>query len=153
MASTPAVRRTRAAADRRVDVLARAVRVVVVDLDGVLSNGRVSLDAHGRESRTFHAADLSAIPILRRAGIAVLALAARRPRALPRWASAIGLAAVLGPQGQGVDAVRRHCARRRRGLDAVAYVARDVLDLPLTDPDWSGFVMKLGALLAAENAA
>lgn len=141
MASMPTARRTRAAADRRVNELARKVRLVVVDLDGVLTDGHVMLDATGREARIFHAADLSAVAILRRAGIGVVGLAARRPRVRPRWARAVGLSEVLGPQGQGVDAVRRHCARRRLSMDVVAYVGHDVLDLPLAEA--VGFVISV----------
>ena len=43
--------------------------------------------------------------------------------------------------------------RALAGVPANVLGAAPPLDLPLTDPDWSGFVMKLGALLAAENAA
>lgn len=120
-------------ARRAIDVRARAARLIVVDLDGVLTDGRVLLDARGREARVFHAADRSAIALLGRAGIAVVALAARRPRARPAWARSLGLSAVLGAGGRGLDAVRRYCRQRRLGLDAVCYVGSDVLELPLSE--------------------
>lgn len=71
--------------------------------------------------------------MLRRAGIAVVAVAGGPPRARPSWARSLGLVAVLGGDGRGVDGVRRYCVRRRIGLDAVAYVGHDLLELPLTE--------------------
>ena len=133
MSAAPTVRSLRASAARRIELRARKIRVIVVDLDGVLTDGRVFLDARGREGRVFHAADRTAIGMLRRSGIAVVALAVRRPRVHPAWARALGLSAVVGPTGQGLDAVRRYCGRRRIELDAVAYAGHDVLEFPLTE--------------------
>jgi 3-deoxy-D-manno-octulosonate 8-phosphate phosphatase (KDO 8-P phosphatase) len=123
----------RSATRPSIEVRARRVRVVAVDLDGALTDGRFLLDARGRATRMFHAADRIAIAMLGRAGIAVVALAARPPRARPAWARALGVAAVLDADGQSLDAVRRYCARRHVGLDAVAYVGSDVLELPLAE--------------------
>ena len=114
-----------------IELRARAVRVLVLDVDGVLTDGRLTIDARGRETRAFHAADRAGIALLRRAGIEVLALVPRRTRTLPAYARTLQLTAVVLGAGQGLASVTRYCGRRRLGLAAVAYVGHDVLELPL----------------------
>jgi YrbI family 3-deoxy-D-manno-octulosonate 8-phosphate phosphatase len=114
-----------------IELRARKVQVLVLDVDGVLTDGRVTIDARGRETRTFHAADRAGIALLRRAGIEVLALVPRRTRALPAYARTMQLTAVVLGAGQGLASVSRYCRRRRLDLSAVAYVGHDVLELPL----------------------
>ncbi len=118
-------------ARRTFDHRSRGVRVVVLDVDGVLTDGRIVVDARGRESRSYHAADRVGIGLLVRAGIPVLALAARPSRGLPAFARTMAVTAVLAGGGQGLEAVGRWCRRRRIGLEAVGYVGHDVLELPL----------------------
>jgi YrbI family 3-deoxy-D-manno-octulosonate 8-phosphate phosphatase len=122
---------SRRATARDVELRARKIRVVVLDVDGVLTDGRIGLDARGRESRTFHQRDRAGIGLLVRAGIDVVALAARLPRAVPAYARNLRVTAVLQGAGEGLTSVRRFCRRRRLDLDTVAYVGHDVLDLPL----------------------
>jgi 3-deoxy-D-manno-octulosonate 8-phosphate phosphatase (KDO 8-P phosphatase) len=123
--------RVRPATAREIALRAREVRVVAVDLDGVLTDGRVAIDATGRESRVFHEADRVGIGLLVRAGVEVLALAIRRPTPRPAYARSLGLTAVLRGAGRGHETVRSFCRRRGLDLATVAYVGHDVLELPL----------------------
>jgi len=122
---------SRRATARDVELRARKIRVVVLDVDGVLTDGRIVLDARGRESRTFHERDRAGIGLLVRAGIDVVVLAARRTSVVPAYARNLRVTAVLQGAGEGLVSVRRFCRRRRLDLDTVAYVGHDVLDLPL----------------------
>jgi YrbI family 3-deoxy-D-manno-octulosonate 8-phosphate phosphatase len=116
---------------RDIELRARKIRVLVVDVDGVLTDGRVLMDARGREMRSFASRDRIAIGLLRRGGIAVVALAGRAPRALPVYARKLGVSAVLAGGEDALATVQRYCGRRRLELDAVAYVGHDVVTLPL----------------------
>lgn len=118
-------------ARRAVDLRARRIRVVALDVDGVLTDGRIVLDARGRQARSFHTADQAGIGLLARSGIAVLGLVAGPRRGMPALGRSLGLAAMLEGAGHGLDSVGRWCRRRRLPLDAVAYVGHDVLELPL----------------------
>jgi 3-deoxy-D-manno-octulosonate 8-phosphate phosphatase (KDO 8-P phosphatase) len=126
----PRPRRRRPTA-RAVELRIRAVRLVVVDLDGVLTDGRVLVDAGGRELRTVHGRDRTGMGLLARAGIPVVVLVPRTLRGLPAWSRNLGVLQVLQGEGRGLESVRRLCRRRRLTLDQVAYVGHDVLELPL----------------------
>jgi YrbI family 3-deoxy-D-manno-octulosonate 8-phosphate phosphatase len=116
---------------RAVELRARKIRLVVLDVDGVLTDGRILIDARGRELRSFSSRDRTGIALLERAGIPVVALAACAARTLPPYARKLGVTAVLAGAGDALASVRRWCGRRRLALDAVAYVGHDVLALPL----------------------
>ncbi len=118
-------------AAREIDLRARGIRVLVVDVDGVLTDGRIVVDAQGREARTFHEGDRTGVRLLVRAGIAVVALAARKRRTRPAYADTLALTEVLEGAGEGLASVRRFCRRRRLTMEQVAYVGHDVPDLPL----------------------
>lgn len=126
--SRPAGRRPSA---REVELRARKIRVVALDVDGVLTDGRIVIDGRGREARTFHEADRTGIGLMLRARIHVVLLASRRPSGVPAYARHLRVTAVLAGAGEGLASVERFCRRRRLGLDGVAYVGHDVLDLPL----------------------
>jgi YrbI family 3-deoxy-D-manno-octulosonate 8-phosphate phosphatase len=142
----------RAGAARDLELRARRIRVVVLDVDGVLTDGRVTIDARGREARTFHAADRIGIGLLRRAGLHVIGLAAPPVPARPSYARKLGLTAVLRGAGDGLASVQRFCRRRRLELDAVAYVGHDVLDLPLLAAVGLGITVRDGARHAKRDA-
>ncbi len=67
---------------RRRDVRARArrVRLLVLDVDGVLTDGRMFLSEHGDELKSFHTHDGMAVAVARRAGIKVASCSARAAR-------------------------------------------------------------------------
>jgi 3-deoxy-D-manno-octulosonate 8-phosphate phosphatase (KDO 8-P phosphatase) len=121
----------RRSAARAIDLRARALRVLVVDVDGVLTDGRILIDARGREARVFRACDRAGFRLLARAGLRVVGLATERPRGLPLFARTLGLVAVLEGGGVGLDSVGRWCRRHRVSLEQVAYVGHDVMSLPL----------------------
>lgn len=110
---------------------ARKIRLLVVDVDGVLTDGRVAIDATGGEVRTFSEADRTGVELLRRAGINVVGLASRPRSVRPAYVRYLGLTAVLAGAGRGYNLVRARCRRRRLALEAVGYVGHDVLELPL----------------------
>jgi 3-deoxy-D-manno-octulosonate 8-phosphate phosphatase (KDO 8-P phosphatase) len=121
----------RRSAARAIDLRARALRVLVRDVDGVLTDGRILIDARGCEARVFRASDRAAFRLLARAGLRVVGLASERPRRLPPFARALGLVAVLEGGASGLGSVQRWCRRRRLSLEHIAYVGHDVMSLPL----------------------
>lgn len=139
-------------ARRAVDLRARRVRVVVLDVDGVLTDGRVVVDARGREARSFHTADQAGIGLLSRAGIPVVGLIAGPRRGMPAFGRSLRLAALLEGAGRGLDSVGRWCRRRRIPLEAVAYLGHDVLELPLLAAAGLGITVADGASHARRAA-
>jgi 3-deoxy-D-manno-octulosonate 8-phosphate phosphatase (KDO 8-P phosphatase) len=114
---------------RKSDVSARAgrVRLLVLDVDGVLTDGRIFFGPSGEEVKAFHVRDGSAIGRAIEAGIEVALISGRQSPAVLRRARELGIREVF----QGVrdkTAIFRDLARRPGRSPATTAVIGD--DLP-----------------------
>jgi 3-deoxy-D-manno-octulosonate 8-phosphate phosphatase (KDO 8-P phosphatase) len=111
--------------DRR----ARAISCLVLDVDGVLTDGAIHVGPEGEPFKTFHVRDGLAIKLAQAAGIEVAVLSARDSDIVRRRAAELGIAEVI--QGREDKGVALRELRERRGLspEAVAFVGDDLPDL------------------------
>ena len=110
---------------------ARRIRLVLLDVDGVLTDGRFLLMADGTDGRCFHTRDGHAIRMGQRAGLQFAILSGRRSRAVTLRAEELDLVEVL--QGVSDKGAAFGELLDRLGLqDAeVCYLGDDVVDLPV----------------------
>ena len=112
---------------------ARRVRLLVLDVDGVLTDGRLHITAQGEETKVFHVRDGSGIVAVQRAGIAVAIISGRDSRAVTRRAEELGILHVR----QGVTDKRAALDALLQQLqlteDALACVGDDTPDLPMLE--------------------
>ena len=110
---------------------ARAVRLLLLDVDGVLTDGRFTVDADGRESKTFHARDGLGLKLLQGAGVAVGVVSGRQAKAVEHRARELGLDEVI--QGAGDKPAAIDAVLQRRGLawSQTGYVGDDLSDVPV----------------------
>jgi 3-deoxy-D-manno-octulosonate 8-phosphate phosphatase (KDO 8-P phosphatase) len=102
-----------------------------LDVDGVLTDGRIIYGSGGIEVLTFHVRDGLALKSAQAAGITVGLLSGRKSEALLRRAEELNLAEVHTGTGDKVG-VYRQLLTRYRLIDAqVAYMGDDLPDLPL----------------------
>jgi len=80
-----------------------AMRLLALDVDGVLTDGRLNYGASGELGKSFHARDGYGIKAVRAAGIAVAVISGRRSPALLRRCKELGIEHVLtGIEDKGV---------------------------------------------------
>lgn len=108
---------------------ASRVRLLLFDVDGVLTDGTVIVHADGSESKGFHIRDGAAIVWAQRAGLAVGLLSSRSSGATAQRAAQLGISIVVQGTGSKLDAYERIV--RDAGLtdEAVAYMGDDLIDL------------------------
>jgi 3-deoxy-D-manno-octulosonate 8-phosphate phosphatase (KDO 8-P phosphatase) len=70
---------------------ARRVRLLVLDVDGVLTDGRLHISASGEELKVFHVRDGSGLVAVQRAGITVAIISGRDSPAVSRRAAELGI--------------------------------------------------------------
>lgn len=126
------------------------MRLLVLDFDTMLADGRVFVDPRGREVRALHVRDLQGIAFLVRGGVRVAVLVRRGSLAAARPVRPCG-ASLIVPGGRGKLACARSRWRRAR-IDPteVAYASSDLLDQVLLES--VGFAITSpegGAALAA----
>jgi 3-deoxy-D-manno-octulosonate 8-phosphate phosphatase (KDO 8-P phosphatase) len=115
------------------DVFKRAkhVQLLVLDVDGVLTDGRLYLSPAGEELKVFHVRDGSGLVAVQRAGIAVAIISGRDSAAVTRRAAELGIRHVrqgVADKGAALDQLLAEL-----GVDAAATacVGDDTPDLPM----------------------
>lgn len=107
------------------------IELLLVDVDGVLTDGVIALDDRGVETKHFHVRDGSAISLWRRAGKRAAILSGRRAEAVDRRAAELGIAPVI--QGAADKGPPFRALLAELGLESrqVCYVGDDLPDLPV----------------------
>ncbi len=110
---------------------ASRIRLLLFDVDGVLTDGVVVMHADGSESKGFHIRDGAAMVWAQRAGLTVGLLSARSSGATSQRAAQLAIRLVMQGVTSKLDAYER--ILRDAGLpdEAVAYMGDDLLDLPV----------------------
>jgi len=108
-----------------------SIRLLILDVDGVLTDGRLYYGARGELLKAFHVRDGHGIKALRAAGIEVAVLSGRRSPAVRRRCRELGIRHVI----QGADDKLAAFERLARTLGVepreCACIGDDVPDLPL----------------------
>ncbi len=108
----------------------RRVKLLVLDIDGVLSDGRVIYDNQGREIKCFDVKDGHGLKLLMRAGIQVVLLSGRASQANLRRAAELGIDEVHQDCKVKLPVFLELVKRRGLELEEVAYMGDDLIDLP-----------------------
>ncbi|HET6470322.1 MAG TPA: HAD-IIIA family hydrolase [Pseudomonadales bacterium] len=110
---------------------ARAVRMLILDVDGVLTDGRLYYTEGGQESKAFSTQDGAAIKMLAASGVGVAIITGRQSAIVARRATELGVQHVY--QGAGDKARALEDLVTRTGIDRplIAHVGDDLPDLPL----------------------
>jgi len=110
---------------------ARRLRLMLFDVDGVLTDGRLWYGPQGEQLKVFHSLDGHGVKLLQQAGIAAGILSGRSSAAVALRAAELGVAHVL----QGIEHKRPAFAAllARLGLEPreTGYMGDDLPDLPV----------------------
>jgi 3-deoxy-D-manno-octulosonate 8-phosphate phosphatase (KDO 8-P phosphatase) len=129
------------AARRSPAAAAAAIRLLVLDVDGVLTDGRLYFGSRGEALKAFHVRDGHGIKALQRAGIEIAVISGRRSRAVSLRCRELGIRHVIQGAEDKLEALTR--LRTRLGLQttACACVGDDTPDIPLMRVVGLGFAV------------
>ena len=108
---------------------ARRLRLILLDVDGVLTDGTVEIHSVGGESKSFHIRDGAAIVWARREGLEIGLLSGRPSEATSRRAAELGITLVLQAGPDKMRGYEEALGARKYEDGDVAYMADDLLDL------------------------
>lgn len=111
--------------------LAARLRILVIDVDGVLTDGALHYGPRGEQVKVFHVRDGSGIKLLQAAGIAIAVISGRRSLAVARRCRDLGIRHVqqgVADKGAALDRLLR---KLRATPDQVAAIGDDTPDIPL----------------------
>ena len=120
---------------------AELIRLVAFDVDGVLTDGAITLTDGGEQIKTFHVRDGSGIKYLMRAGLDVALITGRSSRVVERRAKELGIEYVF--QGAKVKIEPYEALLEMTGLadENIAYVGDDLPDIPILRRCGLGFAV------------
>lgn len=105
------------------------IRLLALDVDGVLSDGRLYFNADGMETKAFHTQDGQGLKLLKHAGIQVALITGRDSPMVTHRAQALGIAHVYQGCPDKLNTLTRLCHELDISLDQVAYCGDDLPDL------------------------
>jgi 3-deoxy-D-manno-octulosonate 8-phosphate phosphatase (KDO 8-P phosphatase) len=132
------------------DVAARArkIRVLLMDVDGVLTAGQVYLmpqaDGTAVEMKAFHSQDGAGLKLARDAGLRTGVISGRESAATTRRAQEVGMEFVFQGRGEKVPAYEEILRVAGVRDSEVAYIGDDLPDLPILE--------RVGLAIAVANA-
>jgi 3-deoxy-D-manno-octulosonate 8-phosphate phosphatase (KDO 8-P phosphatase) len=110
---------------------ARRIKLVLFDVDGVLTDGKIILHADGSESKQFDIRDGTGIVWARRAGLTVGFLSARTSSATAQRAAQLGVTLVHQGVASKLETYEHLVDELLLEDDQIAYMGDDLLDAPV----------------------
>jgi 3-deoxy-D-manno-octulosonate 8-phosphate phosphatase (KDO 8-P phosphatase) len=110
---------------------AARVRLLLLDCDGVMTDGRITPVPGGDELKSFHTRDGHGLVMLHRAGLRSGIISGRTSRLVEMRAADLGIAFVRQGARDKVEAFESLMAEAGVHPDDAAFVGDDVVDIPL----------------------
>ncbi len=123
---------------------ARQVRLVILDVDGVLTDGGLSFDNRGEEYKTFNSLDGHGVRMLLDCGIDVAVITGRQSGIVEHRMRDLGVNHLYQGSRDKLPAFERLLADTGLDAEQVAYVGDDLPDLPV--------MRRVGFAIAVQNA-
>jgi 3-deoxy-D-manno-octulosonate 8-phosphate phosphatase (KDO 8-P phosphatase) len=110
---------------------AKKIKILILDVDGVLTDGSIILDNNGNEIKAFHVRDGHGIKMLGKAGIRVAIITGRYSEVVDRRALELGIADVYQRCYVKTTAYEQLLVKYSLTDSEAAYVGDDVVDITL----------------------
>lgn len=116
---------------REITERAARVRLLLLDCDGVLTDGRITLLSDGDEEKSFHTRDGHGLVLLHRAGLQSGIISGRRSTLVERRARDLGIRYVRQGTWNKIQDFHELLAEAGVAEQEVAFIGDDVTDIPL----------------------
>ncbi|MBN1141742.1 MAG: HAD-IIIA family hydrolase [Deltaproteobacteria bacterium] len=107
------------------------IKLVLFDVDGVLTDGRITIDNNGVESKAFDVKDGHGLKLLQRGGFRVGLITGRESRIVEYRAAELGIGLVYQGVKEKLPVFERIGCELRLEDSEIAYVGDDLVDLPV----------------------
>jgi 3-deoxy-D-manno-octulosonate 8-phosphate phosphatase (KDO 8-P phosphatase) len=128
------------------DILAKAaqIKLVVFDVDGVLTDGSLFIGDDGQEYKAFHSRDGLGMKLLRKSGVEIGIITARTSEVVKHRMESLDIKHVYQGQLEKLPALKELLAKLELSFEQTAYVGDDIVDLPV--------MRQVGLAIAVQDA-
>lgn len=120
------------------------IKLLILDVDGVMTDGGLYFDEEGKEIKRFNALDGHGIKLLMECGIEVAIISARENKTVQFRAKNLGIRHCYLGQNDKIIAFKKLQTILNITSHEIAYMGDDIIDLPV--------MTKIGAPIAVANA-
>jgi 3-deoxy-D-manno-octulosonate 8-phosphate phosphatase (KDO 8-P phosphatase) len=128
------------------DILAKAaqIKLVVFDVDGVLTDGSLFVGDDGQEYKAFHSRDGLGMKLLRKSGVEIGIITARTSEVVKHRMENLDIQHVYQGRLDKLPALEELLAKLGLSFEQTAYVGDDIVDLPV--------MRQVGLAIAVQDA-
>jgi 3-deoxy-D-manno-octulosonate 8-phosphate phosphatase (KDO 8-P phosphatase) len=128
------------------EILQRAakIKLTVLDVDGVLTDGTLFFGDDGREYKAFSTKDGHGMRMLQHHGVELAIVTGRDSKVVARRMAELGIEHVLQGYQEKLPAFEQLLGQLRMGAMETAYVGDDVVDIPI--------LRRVGLAIAVQDA-
>lgn len=136
------------------DVLERAkkIKLLLLDVDGVLSDGKLHYGNNGEEIKSFNSLDGHGIKMLSKSGVEVGIITGRKSEIVRRRAAELNINLLLQGREDKLNALKEICQEKHFEWDTIAHVGDDLPDLPLISQVGLGITVANGHWVVKQQA-
>lgn len=110
---------------------AKQIRLVIFDVDGVLTDGRLFFDQKGVEYKSFNAKDGQGLKLLMQSGVQVAIISGRKSEAVKVRMKNLGIQHVYQGHENKIAAFKSLCENLAVAPEQVAHIGDDLPDLAI----------------------
>lgn len=123
---------------------AKNLKLLILDVDGVLTDGRLFFDNQGTEYKCFHARDGHGIKLLRQTGVEVAVISGRNSNSVALRMKSLGIEHVFQGHENKLSAFAEVLEKTGITPEQCAHMGDDLLDLPI--------MIRVGLAIAVSDA-
>ncbi len=123
---------------------AKRLKLLILDVDGVLTDGKLFFDNEGNEYKAFHARDGHGIKLLRQTGVEVAVISGRKSNSVALRMKNLGIEHVYQGHENKIAAFHEIIQKMAILPEQAAHVGDDLLDLPV--------MIRVGLAIAVNDA-
>lgn len=121
-----------------------ATKLLILDVDGVLTDGKITVNAQGEELVTFDIHDGYGIKCLQKAGVDIAIISGRNTKAVAHRLAWLGVTHVFLGQHEKLTAFETLLKKLNIRAEEVTFIGDDLPDIPL--------MQKVGLAITVQNA-
>jgi 3-deoxy-D-manno-octulosonate 8-phosphate phosphatase (KDO 8-P phosphatase) len=123
---------------------AKKLKLLILDVDGVLTDAKLFFDNDGNEYKAFHARDGHGIKLLQQTGVQVAVISGRKSNSVALRMKNLGIEHIYQGHENKISAFYEIIEKIAVSPEQVAHVGDDLLDLPL--------MRRVGLAIAVQDA-
>lgn len=116
---------------RKIFQKAAAIKLLILDVDGVLTNGKIYFTESGAEYKAFNTKDGLGIKLLLKTGVTIGIISGRESASVEQRLRPLGVKYIYQKQNNKLLALKKLTTKLKLTKQQIAYVGDDLTDLPI----------------------